>query len=53
MEFDTEFIQITSLEPSIYRLTKNLNLLKFELWLLSVQMEISLVRTVFCNRLPE
>jgi len=40
MEFDTEFMQITSLEPFIYRLTENLNLLKFELWLLSV-------RTVF------
>jgi len=36
MEFDTKFIQITSLEPSIHRLTKILNLLKFELWLLSV-----------------
>jgi hypothetical protein len=28
MEFYTEFLQITSLEPSIYRLKENLNLLK-------------------------
>jgi hypothetical protein len=53
MEFDTEFIQITSLEPSIYRLTEILNMLEFELWLSSVRMEVSLVRTVFCDRLPE
>jgi hypothetical protein len=53
MEFDIEFIQITSLEPSIYRLTENLNLVKFELWLSSVRTEVSLVRTVFCDRLPE
>jgi hypothetical protein len=53
MEFVTEFIQFTSLEPSIYRLTKNLNLLKFELWLSSVRMEVSLVHTVFNDRLPE
>jgi len=31
MEFDTEFIQFTSLEPSIYRLKETLNLLKNEL----------------------
>jgi hypothetical protein len=31
MEFIIEFIQFTNLEPSIYRLTENLNLTKFEL----------------------
>jgi hypothetical protein len=53
MEFDTEFIQFSSLGPSIYRLTENLNLLKFGLWLLSVRMEDSHVQTVFCDRLSE
>jgi len=53
MEFDTKFIQFTSLRPSIYRLTENLKLLKFRLWLLSVRMEDSHVRTVFCDRLSE
>jgi hypothetical protein len=32
MEFFTEFLLITSLEPSIYRLTENLLLLKIGLW---------------------
>jgi len=31
MEFDTEFIQLTSLGPSIYRFIENLNLLRFGL----------------------
>jgi hypothetical protein len=53
MESITEFLKFTSLEPSIYRLTENLNLLKFELWLLSVRTKVSLVRTVFCDRHPE
>jgi hypothetical protein len=50
MEFDTEFIQFTSLEPSIYRLKEPLNLHKFGLWLSSVRTKVSLVRTVFCDR---
>jgi hypothetical protein len=49
MEFDTEFIQFTSLEPPIYRLKETLNLLKNELWLSSVRMEVSHVRTIFCD----
>jgi hypothetical protein len=53
MEFVTKFIQFTSLEPSIYRLTENLNLLKFKLWLSSVRTEVSLIRMVFYNRLQE
>jgi len=53
MEFDTEFIQFTSLEPSIYRLKKNLNLLKIELWLSSVWTEVSHVRAVFYDCLSE
>jgi hypothetical protein len=53
MEFDTKFIQFTSLGLSIYRLTENLNLLKFGLWLSSVRTEDSHVRTVFCDRLLE
>jgi hypothetical protein len=53
MEFDKEFIQFISLGPSIYRLTKNLNLLKFVLRLSSVLTEGSHVRTVFCDRLLE
>jgi hypothetical protein len=53
MEFDTEFIQFTSLWPSIYTLTENLNLLKFGLWLSSVRTEDSHVWTVFCDRLLE
>jgi hypothetical protein len=53
MEFDTEFIQFTSLEPFIYRLKENLNLLKIGLWLSSVQTEVSHVRTVFCDCLSE
>jgi hypothetical protein len=53
MEFDTEFIQLTSLGPSIYRLTENLNLLRFGLWLSSVQTEVSHVRTIFGAILSE
>jgi hypothetical protein len=53
MEFVIEFIKFTSLESSIYRLTENLNLLKFELWLSSVRTEVSHVRMVFCDLLPE
>jgi len=53
MEFDTEFIQFTSLEPSIYRLNENLNLLKIGLWLSSVQKEDSYIRTVLCDCLLE
>jgi hypothetical protein len=53
MEFVTEFMQFTSLDPSIYMLTENPNLLKFELFLSSVRTEVSLIRTVFCDRLPE
>jgi hypothetical protein len=32
MEFDTEFLQVTCLEPPIYMLTENLIPFKFELW---------------------
>jgi len=53
MEFDTEFIRFTSLEPSIYMLKENLNLLKIRLWLSSVRTEVSHVRTVFCDCLSE
>jgi hypothetical protein len=53
MEFDTEFIQFTRLEPSIYRLKETLNLLKIGLWLRTVWTEVTLVRTVFCDRLSE
>jgi hypothetical protein len=45
MEFDTKFIQLTSLGPSIYRLIENLNLLRFGLWLSSVRTEVSLIRS--------
>jgi hypothetical protein len=37
VEFVTEFLQFTSLKPSIYRLTEILNLDKFGLWLSSVR----------------
>jgi hypothetical protein len=47
MEFYTEFLQITSLEPSIYKFTENLILLKFGLWRVGVWTEVSLVRTIF------
>jgi hypothetical protein len=53
MEFDIKFMQLTSLGPSIYRLTKNLNLLRFRLWLSSFRTEDSYVRKVFCDRLSE
>jgi len=53
MEFDTEFIQNTSLGLSIYRLTGNQILLRFGLWLSSVQTEVSHVQTVFCDILSE
>jgi hypothetical protein len=53
MEFDTEFIQFTSLGPSIYRLIENLNPLKFRLWLSIVRTKDSHVWTVFCDRLSE
>jgi hypothetical protein len=49
-EFVTEFLQFTCLEPSIYRLKENINLLKIRLWLSSVRTGVSLVRTVFCDR---
>jgi hypothetical protein len=44
---------VTSPGPSIYRLTKNIKLLRFELWLSSVRTEVSYVRTVFCDILSE
>jgi len=44
---------LTSLGPSIYKLTKNLKFLKFELWLSSVRTEVSQVRTVFYDILLE
>jgi hypothetical protein len=53
MKFDTEFIQLTSLGPSIYSLTENLNLLRFGLWLLSVQADVSHVQTVFSDHLSK
>jgi hypothetical protein len=53
MEFVTEFIQFTSLKPSIYRLKETLNLLKIGLSLRNVWMEVSLFRMVFCDRLLE
>jgi hypothetical protein len=37
----------------LYRLTENLNLLKFGLWLSSVRTEVSHVQTIFCDRLSE
>jgi hypothetical protein len=51
MKFYTKFLQITSLESSIYRLKENLILLKFGLWWVGVRTEVSLFRTVFCDRL--
>jgi hypothetical protein len=51
MKFYIEFLQITSLEPSIYRHTENLILLKIGLWGEGVRMEVRLVRTIFCDRL--
>jgi hypothetical protein len=51
MKFYTEFLQLTSLEPSIYRLKENLILLRIGLWLWSVCTEDCLVWTVFCDRL--
>jgi hypothetical protein len=53
MEFDIEFMQFTSLDPSIYRLKENLNLLKIGLWLSSVRTKVSHVWTVFCDCLSE
>jgi hypothetical protein len=53
MEFDTEFIQFTSLEPSIYRLKETLNLLRFGLGLASVLTKVSLFWKVFCDILLE
>jgi hypothetical protein len=53
MEFYIEFIQITSLELSIYRLTENLILLKIELWQVGLRTEVSLVQTVFATAFPE
>jgi hypothetical protein len=52
-EFNTEFCTIDNLGPSIYRLIENLNLLRFGLWLSSVRMEVSHVRTVFCDCLSK
>jgi hypothetical protein len=49
MKFDTKFIQFTSLGLSIYRLTKNLNLLKFRLWL-SVRTEDSVILSLLGPR---
>jgi len=46
-------VQKTSLRPSIYRLTRNLKMLRFGLWLASDRTEVSLVRTVFCDILSE
>jgi hypothetical protein len=46
-------IQFGSLEPSIYRLKENLNLLKIRLRLSSVRTEDSYIRTVFCDCLSE
>jgi hypothetical protein len=43
MEFYTEFLQITSLEPSIYRLTENLILLKIGLWPVALGQKLTLV----------
>jgi hypothetical protein len=37
MKFYIEILQITSLKPSIYRLTENLILLKIGLWQVGVQ----------------
>jgi hypothetical protein len=49
----SNFVQNTSLGPSIYMLTKNLKLLRFELWLVSIRTEVSLVWTVFCDIISE
>jgi hypothetical protein len=51
MEFYTKFLQITSLEPSIYRLIENLILLKIRLWRVAVQIEVNLIQIVFYDRL--
>jgi hypothetical protein len=51
MEFYTEFLQVTSLEPSIYKLTENLILFKFELWRVTSRRSLSCVRMIFCDRL--
>jgi hypothetical protein len=53
MEFNTEFIQFTSLEPFIFRLKETLNLHKFGLWLSSVRTEDSHIWTVFCDYLSK
>lgn len=53
MKFTVESIQNTSPGPSIYRLTRNLKLLRFGLWLASVRTEVSLVQTVFYDILSE
>jgi hypothetical protein len=52
-EFILNSVQNTSLRPSIYRLTGNLKLLRFRLWLASVWTEVSLVQTVFWDILLE
>jgi len=51
LEFYTEFLQLTRLEPSIYRLKENLILLNFELYQVGVRTEVSLDRIVFNDRL--
>jgi hypothetical protein len=53
MEFDTEFLQFTSIEPPIYRLKETLTLLRNGLWLSTVRTEISPVRTIFCDTFSE
>jgi hypothetical protein len=53
MEFDIESIQFKSLEPSIYRLNENLNLMKIGLWLSSIRKEDSYVWMVFYDYLSE
>jgi hypothetical protein len=47
MEFYIEFLQVTSLEPPIYRLTENLILFKFGLWRVTSGQSLSCVRIVF------
>jgi hypothetical protein len=51
MEFYTKFLQNTSLEPFIYRLTENLILINFKIWQVVFRWSLSCVWTVFCDRL--
>jgi len=53
MEFYIEFLQNTSLEPFIYRLTENLILINFGLCQVAYGRSLSYVRTVFYDCLSK